>query len=186
MKHICELLTLPQEVSLRSHESTFESTRVSQFCGISLILLYLYLCWAQEILALLDVPDKLCWDQVLSHTQQAKLGLARALVAGCSAKATGQASPTDPIRPRPILTFFCCTNLPCPMMCPGVSFQLYIRHRHRPFGIAELQNCQSDPIQGQNLPDGSGSHQEPCEESRSRIHKQGFEQVGAWDTCVVL
>eukprot|EP00438_Fugacium_kawagutii_P013022 Skav214737 [mRNA] locus=scaffold3176:92204:93454:+ [translate_table: standard] len=34
-----------------------------------------------EILALLDVPDKLCWDQVLSHTQQVKLGLARALVA---------------------------------------------------------------------------------------------------------
>lgn len=46
VKHICQLLTLPE-----------------------------------EILALLDVPDKLCWDQVLSHTQQAKLGLARALVA---------------------------------------------------------------------------------------------------------
>mmetsp|Transcript_27497 Transcript_27497/g.64086 ORF Transcript_27497/g.64086 Transcript_27497/m.64086 type:complete len:895 (+) Transcript_27497:67-2751(+) len=35
----------------------------------------------KEILNLLDLPDKLCWDQVLSHTQQAKLGLARALVA---------------------------------------------------------------------------------------------------------
>lgn len=55
------------------HGQDADPERVKYICQL--------LTLPQEILALLDVPDKLCWDQVLSHTQQAKLGLARALVA---------------------------------------------------------------------------------------------------------
>ncbi|CAK8988044.1 unnamed protein product [Durusdinium trenchii] len=56
-----------------AHRDDADRERVKHICQL--------LALPEEILALLDVPDKLCWDQVLSHTQQAKLGLARALVA---------------------------------------------------------------------------------------------------------